>query len=115
MKRGVPTRKQAISVSESLKVKNVSLESALCQVDQDGSTWLLLHNHNLSPQWLKQDTHITDFQIVPVAVGAIPESSNIPSTNALNSESHKLKVTAALPAYWKHTDYLMATDGLQLY
>lgn len=87
---------EGISMSESLKVKKLSLESALCYVDQYGST------HN-----------VTNFQIIPVAVWRITELSNTSSTNTRETKSHKFNITAVLPTYTKHTNYPMDSDGLR--
>lgn len=44
------------------------MEYALCQVNQDGSTSIPLHNSHSLPRQLKQGTYLTDFQIVPAAI-----------------------------------------------
>lgn len=46
---------EANSMSESLKVKNLSVESALCQGQEDSSILILLCNSHPSARRLKQE------------------------------------------------------------
>ncbi len=100
------TQCEAISISETRKVKSLILEPALCKVNDDGSILILLHNPSLSQRRLKQGTYLTDFEVLPAAVGAINTMSSVPSTNTLETTEHKTKVKGALPAYSQITDYL---------
>ncbi len=70
---------EAISVPETMKVKNLILEPALCKVSHDGSIRLLIHNTSQALRRLKYGTYLADFEVLPVDVGTINTMSGVPS------------------------------------
>ncbi len=105
----------AVSVPESTKVNNLTMESGLCAVNQDGSTRLLVHNTHASPRRLKHGTYLVDCEVLPTAVGEINALSSVPSAqvNTPDTPEHESKVRAAVPSYTKTTDYPHEVDGLE--
>ncbi len=112
---GVNEECMAISVPQSTKVNNLTMESGLCTVNQDGSTRLLVHNTQSSPRRFIHGTYLVDCEGLPTAVGVINALSSVPSAhnNTLDTPEHESKVRAAVPSYSKTTDYPHEADGLE--
>lgn len=82
----------AIIVPESLKVKNLCLESALCSVNREGLPSTFIYNTNLSLRTFRKGMCIADSAPLPVRIGTVTCVTDALSSRPHDDEEHAVKV-----------------------
>lgn len=82
---------------ETLKVKNLCLESVLCSVDRKDLTRLFIHNCN--------PYRVSYARVPSVRIGALSKLTNVSFSRPYDDAVHAEKVRKTLPAYLAEIEY----------
>lgn len=109
---GISDECEAICMSESLKMNAMTMEDALCKVDKNGQTFLIMHNSSPYVRKFRQGTCVVDFEVLPERIGSVQESEIISPSEILRSDHHKQKVNDYLATHLEDLAFPEAREKL---